>query len=284
MNLRHLEYVVAVADSGSFSAAAEALFVTQPTLSEGVATLERGLGVTLFRRDVRPVAPTDAGRAVIAEARHVLRGAERVHEVVADVAGVRTGVLRIGAPGQAAAYALADPIAAFARSHPGIQIRIAAPDDVGDVAALVGGARCDLGITFRPVPDSLRAVPFGSVDFVLVCPPGTELPDAPVPLDRLPAPLIVPVDLTTVDSEFRRLGRHPTDAPVAVVAEVRELIVPLVLAGVGVTLLPTGLARAAEAQGAVVAPVDPPITLPLSLVHRPDDLSPAAAAFLALVP
>ncbi len=280
MRIHQLRYVVAVADRGGFSRAADALYVSQPTLSEGIARLEQRLDVRLFRRSVRPVEPTDAGRAVVTQARRALRGIERVEEVVADVAELRTGTLRIAAPGLVAASALARSISDFSSRHPGIRIHVDAPEDVGQVPGLVESTRCDLGVTFRPVPASLRTLPWGRAEFLLVCPPGTELSGTPVPLDELPGRMIAPAQLDVAEPELRELGWHPSDVPVAVQTDLRELVVPLVLAGVGVTLLPRALAEGAGAQGAVVAPVEPPVALPLSLLHRPDDLSPAAAAFL----
>ncbi|MDQ2651370.1 MAG: LysR family transcriptional regulator, partial [Actinomycetota bacterium] len=72
MDLRQLEYVVAVADHGGFTRAAAALHVSQPSLSQGVRTLETELGVEIFSRAGRTVAPTASGEAIIASARRVL--------------------------------------------------------------------------------------------------------------------------------------------------------------------------------------------------------------------
>lgn len=280
MNLRQLEYLVAVADAGSFSRAAEALFVTQPSLSEGIARLEREFGVTLVRRDVRPVALTDDGRLVVSQARRALRDVERIREAVTDVAELRGGTLRIAAPGLASAEPLARWIASFSRAHPRVHVRVESPAEIEEVAAQVADARCDLGITYRDVPRALTIAHEETVEFVVVCPPGTELPAPPVPLAEVPGPMIVPTDLSTAAPEVRSVDLHPADVEVAIVARLRELIVPLVLSGAGTTLMPEGLARGAQVQGAVTAPLAPPVTLPLRLVHRAGDLSPAAAAFL----
>src|SRR5205085_13418 len=73
MDLRQLEYVVGVVDHGGFTRAAAALHVSQPSLSHGVQTLERELGVELFHRLGRQVALTSAGEAVVGPAPHALR-------------------------------------------------------------------------------------------------------------------------------------------------------------------------------------------------------------------
>ena len=272
-----------MAEHGSFSRAADALFVTQPTLSEGVASVERDLGVRLFRRRARPVELTDEGRAVVAQARLAVRAMDRVREAVEDVTELRSGRLRIAATGQAAASRLAAMLGRFARRHPAVDIHLEAPEHPGAVADLVRTARCDLGVTYRSSPRDLSSVPFGEVTFQLVCPPETPVDDSAVPLGALPGRLILPLEPGTVDAELRRLGGGPEDLAPVVHTRLRELIVPLVLAGVGVTFLPTGLAAAAAAQGAVVVDTSPSIRFPLTLLHRPDDTPPAAAAFLAMV-
>ncbi len=272
-----------MAEHGGFTRAAEAMFVTQPTLSEGVASLERELGVRLFRRRSRPIELTDEGRAVLAEARRAVRALARVSEAVADATELRTGRLRIAATGQAAASRLAAVLGRFSRRHPAVNVHIEAPSHPGAVADLVRTARCDLGVTFRSPPKDLAAVPFGVVTFRLVCPPGTGLAGTTVRLDSLPGRVILPLEPEAADTELRQFGRHPADIAPVVQTRLRELIVPLVLEGVGVTFLPTGLADAAAAQGAVVADTSPPIRLPLTVLYRPDDMAPAATAFVTMV-
>ena len=77
MELRHLRYVVAVAEELSFTKAAQRLRVAQPALSRQIRQLEEEIGVTLFERNRRSVAMTDAGRAFLEEARFVLERSER---------------------------------------------------------------------------------------------------------------------------------------------------------------------------------------------------------------
>ena len=88
MDLRQLSYVVAVADHGGFTRAAEAVHVTQPALSQAVRTLEAELGVELFHRTGRSVVLTAAGEALLGPARRALRDAETARAAVAEVAGL----------------------------------------------------------------------------------------------------------------------------------------------------------------------------------------------------
>lgn len=94
VELRHLRYFVALADTLSFTRAAESLYVSQSTLSQQVAALEKELGCKLFERNRRSVALTDAGRALLGESRDILAKVERLegiaHGAVPDTAGMRT--------------------------------------------------------------------------------------------------------------------------------------------------------------------------------------------------
>lgn len=84
MELRHLQYFVAAADSLNFSRAAESLYITQPTLSQQIAELERELGVRLFARDKRSVTLTAAGEALLNNAKDILHRTEAVSRLVRD--------------------------------------------------------------------------------------------------------------------------------------------------------------------------------------------------------
>src|SRR5205814_2273190 len=95
MDLRQLEYVVAVVDHGGFTRAADALLVAQPSLSQGIRTLEAELNVALFHRLGRRVELTSAGEALLEPARRMLRDAATAKAAVADVAGTRVGRLDV---------------------------------------------------------------------------------------------------------------------------------------------------------------------------------------------
>ena len=87
MTIIQLEYLLAVANCGSFSQAAEVCFVTQPSLSMQVKSLEEELGVVLLDRSKKPVVPTEAGEVVLEQARETLRAFNCIRAAVRELEG-----------------------------------------------------------------------------------------------------------------------------------------------------------------------------------------------------
>jgi len=122
MEIQRLRYFVALVRERSFSKAATAMRVTQPTLSQQIALLERELGVVLVRRLRGGVTPTTAGRDFLKRATTVLAELDYATQEAAAHAGRLKGVLRLGAIPTVAPYVLPDLVAAFAKAHPGVAL------------------------------------------------------------------------------------------------------------------------------------------------------------------
>jgi DNA-binding transcriptional LysR family regulator len=260
--------------------------VSQPSLSDGIRRLEAELGVRLFDRLGRSVELTDAGRALVGPARQLLRDRDAALESVADVRGLEAGTIDVVALSTLAADPLGRLVGRFRAAHAGIAVRIAAPDDLAAVDAMVLDGRCELGLTeLPPRREELVAVTLERQEIVAVCPPGTLLP-APgrLPVGRLDEmPLVMtPRGLSTRDLLDRALASAGVEPVIAVETSQREAIAPLVLGGAGTSFLPAGQAKALAAQGAVVARLVPTLTRTVGLVHRPAPLSPAARAFVEM--
>ncbi len=103
MNKRHLEFVIAVAEHKSFTKAAEAVHISQPSLSHAVASIEKRIGTALFHRLGRSVALTSAGEAFVESARIVLRDLAVLNESVKAVNELEAGHLDVAAPQSTAA-------------------------------------------------------------------------------------------------------------------------------------------------------------------------------------
>lgn len=106
INLRDLEYLVAVDEERHFHRAADRCFVSQPTLSGQLKKLEERLGVQLVERRTRQVVMTDAGRAVVAQARQVLAAARGISEIAQSFQDPMAGELRLGLIPTVAPYLL----------------------------------------------------------------------------------------------------------------------------------------------------------------------------------
>jgi DNA-binding transcriptional LysR family regulator len=284
MDLRQVEYVLAVVDHGGFTRAAAALHVAQPSLSQGVRRLEAELGVTLFERAGRRVVLTGAGEAFVGPARRVLREVTMLEEAVAAVAGMTAGTLDLVSLPTLAADPLAPLVGRFRVAHPGVAVRVADPEDASAVADMVADGRCEVGLADLPARRrELQTVRLHRQELLAVCPPGTDVRDR-FPVARFRDTPIVTSPPGTSTRELLEDALHARDVEpiVAVETSQREAIVPLVLAGAGVALLPAPLAHVAAAQGAVVAPLSPDVTRTIGLLHRPGPLSPAARAFVDL--
>lgn len=289
MDLRQASYVVAVVDEGSFTAAADAIPVSQPALSQAVARLERELGTPLFHRHGRSVTVTAAGEAFIGPARQMLRDAEVARAAVDEVTGLVAGHLDLVVLATLVVEPLVDLVGRFRSLHPGVTVRISDPESGDDVVAQVADGRSELGLGDLAVDTpSLEVDRLGRQRLLAVLPPGTALPSS----GRLPIARLArfPLVTTPPGTSTRRLlaealrEQDPEhDAlEVGVVTEHREAIIPLVMAGAGAAVLPEPLARAASRLGASVAPLTPGIDRAVNLVRRRGPLSPAASAFRSL--
>lgn len=149
MTIIQLEYLLAVANYGSFSLAAEKCFVTQPLLSMQVKNLEEELGVIVLDRSKKPVLPTDAGLAVIRQAKEAVQAFAMVREVVSDLQNEISGTLRLGVIPTIAPYLLHRFIPDFVRKCPKVELQIremmtgdiirALDRDMLDAAIMAGG-------------------------------------------------------------------------------------------------------------------------------------------------
>ncbi|MEO8418958.1 MAG: transcriptional regulator CynR [Methylophilaceae bacterium] len=124
MLLRHLRYLLAVADNGGFTRAAEVLHVSQPTLSQQIRQLEDTLGVSLFDRTSRTVKPTDAGMAYIECARRVLVELAAGKRALHDVKDLSRGTLRLAMTPTFMAYLVGPLVRDYIALFPNIHLEI----------------------------------------------------------------------------------------------------------------------------------------------------------------
>jgi DNA-binding transcriptional LysR family regulator len=185
VELRRLRYFVAVARHGTFTRAADELWLTQSALSQQIRRLEAELGVTLLRRTPRGAELTPAGEALLPRAEAMLAEEARARAILDRHAGAERGRVRVVAapldtPGLPAA------LAAFHREHPGLQIALRqAP--AAEIPALVAGGSADLGVAslVGPPPAGVKAVPLAQQPLRVLLAPGEAEPGARMTVDDL---------------------------------------------------------------------------------------------------
>lgn len=121
---QEMKYIYTLYQYGSFSKAAEELFLTQPALSISIQKVEREIGMPLFNRDKKPLELTEAGRLYIKKIEEIQHLEEELRAQLNDLTDLKTGRLRIGGTHYFNAYILPPVLSAYKRRFPGIQLEL----------------------------------------------------------------------------------------------------------------------------------------------------------------
>jgi len=272
--LRQLRSLIAAADTGSLSAAARALQITQPAASQQLRELERALSVRLLERGGGPIRPTAIGETVLAHARRVQAAVNDIVAAATAFRGGETGRVRLGTGATACIHLLPPLLAQMKVRMPGLEIIIATgntPDmlrrvqDGGlDAAVVTLAGRLDRSLEPRRLRD----------ETLLAYAPASLLPGdqplRPAALSRLPLILYESGGTTrgVVDTWFRGAGQTPR--PIMELGSV-EAIKLMAESGLGATILPQS-AVASPAPGMALRPLRPTLTRSLAVVMRRDKL------------
>ncbi|MFC7621747.1 LysR family transcriptional regulator [Microlunatus sp. GCM10028923] len=285
MELRHLTYFIAVAEERHFTRAAQRVHVAQSGLSTAIRTLERELGAELFIRNTRSVELTDAGRALLAEARHTVGAAEAARDAVAAVQGVVTGRLAIGTLQCLGALNVSALLTRFHRAHPGVEIRLRQSGSTELLGLVHGG---DLDAAFVSVPfveqPGITLRPLSAEPLLLAC-----APDHPLAAERQIGVLDLK-DETFVDFHPGWITRDLTDRVLAAACIERRValeandvhfLLDLVAGGLGVALVPESFRHKQTTARFVPLPDDVPRWELAVATPAGRRLSAAARAFLS---
>jgi len=242
VDLRRLEYFVAVAEAGSFSKAAAVLVMSQPALSQQVAALEQETGQRLLNRTGRGAEPTEAGLALLAHARAIFELAERARADMRERQLIPSGRITIGLPPRVAHAMTADLVERFRAEFPDAAISVEEGLSIRLREWLVAG-RLDVAVLFDP-----PASPLLSIETVaresLVLMASTPLPSR----IRLAEVAALPLVLPSKPNSLRQLlesEARPRGSLLKVVAEVDSIktVLSLVARGVAATVLPASAIR-----------------------------------------
>jgi LysR family cyn operon transcriptional activator len=170
MELRHLRYFLAVADTAHFRRAAESLHVSQPTLSQQIQQLERELGVPLFDRIGRRVQLTVAGETLRVHAHRVLLELKEAQVALLELDGLKRGKLQVGVVQPLDTYLIPRIIARFTAAHPGVFLGVEELT-AGQIEEDLLRGRLNLGISsVSPAADEIASEPLFEEELTLIVP------------------------------------------------------------------------------------------------------------------
>lgn len=273
MEIRQLEYFIAVAEEGSFTRAAQRVHISQSGVSAQIQELERDLGSALIDRSNRAATLTAAGVAALPHARGVVASLDRVRQAVNDVNGLVRGQLTIGMVTACTVTPLFDALADFHRSHPGVELSLQ-EDNSDRLVDAVRAGRMDLalvGVAGDP-PTDLESSIIVSEGLVAIVADGHPLATkrettlaalADYPILSLPPG-------TGVRSVYDRAcvaqGRQPR---VALAASAPDAVVDLAARGLGVAILSETMASHYDLTAIPITGIAIPALLALVWTRSP---------------
>jgi DNA-binding transcriptional LysR family regulator len=292
VELHHLRYFLAIADTLSFSRAAERLEITQPALSRQIRDLERELGAPLLNREGRRNSLTAAGEALLPAARSALAEAERGRRNVRDVLEAQGGSIAIGSSPQTAATVLAPLFRRYREKWPRVDVRIVEDGAMALVKALEEGA-LDLAVVPLDVPPTLTVRSFLIARILAVARPEhalvqgdmVELRDLVAPAGTAPIPLLLLKERYLTRLRLRAAWQEAGLLPhIAMESAVGQTLAAYAEAGLGIALVPDTVDLRGFAVGkAIVCDAGKPILLRNGIGWNSRRyLTPAAARFMEL--
>ncbi len=288
MELTQVEAVVEVARQKSFTRAAQALFLTQPTISSRIQALERDLDCLLFERRSRGVALTEEGRAFLPYAERTLQAIRDGLDALANSREATGGRLAIGAARNVGAYVLPPILEAFRRRHPGVELQIRTGRS-SDVLGMLLNDEVHIGFARMLVHRDLRSVHLYDEEVALFVHPSHSFTSGPgVTLyDVGREPLILYDPGSTYYVIINRVCQEAGIAPrITMQLDSIEATKKMIEQGLGVSLLPvSAVQREVEAGSLVQVPIleTDRITLPTAIMlRRTRRAAGAVGAFLRL--
>ncbi|TGD71404.1 LysR family transcriptional regulator [Mangrovimicrobium sediminis] len=284
MDLQNLQAFLLVAESGSFSLAAQQLHLTQPAVSKRVALLEEELGSKLFDRIGRSIGLTEAGLALLPHAKNVERELRAAAQSVRDLTGAVGGSLRLATSHHIGLHRLPPVLSSFSREYPAVHIDIDFMDSE-QAYELIGQGKAELAVvTLSPSDEaSVISVPVWHDPLEVMIARDHPLLDSPTApdLDGLSHhPAILPGLNTYTGQIIKRLfDARGLELQVTMATNYLETIRMMASVGLGWTILPRSM------RDASLAVIElPDITMERTLgvaYHRGRSLSRAALAFMA---
>ncbi|HET6636636.1 MAG TPA: LysR family transcriptional regulator [Streptomyces sp.] len=268
MELRQLEYFVAVAEEQNFTRAAERVHISQSGVSAQIRQLERELGATLLDRSGRTATLTSAGAAALGHARAALAAAGAVRQAVDEVNGLLRGRLTVGMVTACTVTPLFDALSSFRADHPGVELTLL--EDTSDLLVhrvRTGAADLALIGAAGAAPSDLEALTVISEPLVAAVPPDHPLAGRPWLrlADLTGHPLVCLPEGTGIRAVFdQACAARSVHPQVALQAGAPSAVADLAARGLGVAVLSESMAASAK---------DRLVALPLQDVEQPGVLA-----------
>jgi DNA-binding transcriptional LysR family regulator len=284
MELRQLEYFVAVAEEANFTRAARRVHISQSGVSAQVRRLEEELGATLIDRSARTATLTAAGEAALGHAREVLDAARAVRQAVDDVSGVLRGRLQVGMVSGCTITPLFDALAAFGTAHPGIEISLS-EDNSDRLTERVRAGELDVALIGAAgrTPEGLEALTIVSERLVAAAPATHPLSghgDTCTLAEVTAHPLVCMPQGTGVRAVLdAACAQRELATEIALVASAPDAVADLAQRGLGVAILSESMVAAQDGRLCALPITDIDIASILAVVWRPDP-SPALRELL----
>jgi DNA-binding transcriptional LysR family regulator len=275
VSLQQLRCFCAAAELGSFSAAADALRVSQPAVAEQIRKLEQVLGTDLFVRAARGVVPTDAGQAFADHASRSLQIVEDATASVGEFTSMRSGVVALGTFSAPSAWRLEALVESFLDRHPGMTVRLVGRNS-SVIADRVRRGELEAGVVLLPIDDEKLQVRPIVRDEVLYVTASAERARRPATIEQLASTPLVFYDAESADNDpiRRQLAERAQALGLRlrprVEVELLDLALRLVARGLGDTYLPSAYTHAPYfPHGLRTVPFAPALYDTFAIITRP---------------
>lgn len=274
MDIRHLQYFLKVAQHRSFTKAAQDLYITQPTISKMIKSIEKELGVVLFHRLGKQVELTDAGHVIFNQAQDIVHAFENLSSELDDLIQLKKGHIRIGLPPMIGSSFFPKVIGKFREQYPEVTIQLI-EDGAKKVESDVESGVLDIGVVLSPINEEM----FHSFSLVqeklmlLVHPSHPFANRAEVSLSELAHESFVffREDFALHDRIIAACVQAGFQPHVIYESSQWDFISEMVAANLGIALLPEPICRELDVERVRLLPlVDPVIPWHLTMVWRKD--------------
>ena len=275
MTLRQIRHFIAVAETGSISAAAQAVFISQSTLTGAIQQLEEEIGVSLFNRHAKGMSLTHQGHQFLRQAHLILATVDNAKRSLQQSTDQISGTLTIGVTSLVAGYYLANLLTRFQRAYPNVELRVM-EDERPYIEHLLLNGEIDVGVLILSNLEDRHAL---QTEVLTHSPHRLWLPARHHLLDRddisladVAAEPLIQLNVDEMDHNAQRIWHHAGLRPqVSLRSASTEAVRSLVAAGLGVSIQPDMTYRPWSLEGDIIearSVVDLTRTLDVGLAWR----------------